>query len=165
MLSRVSRDTILTVVPSVMNARDQSCRSSVTSLCPFVTDRASLLLMWIGVMTPFVSPLEVIRTSGLHMRTFSQSVSTRLHSAKSQSVASSGIPQGSESRNKFTPTSNHAYPSPVSCHVSHCSNTNSVPLLHTSYSEHCLTICSTHVALHVITHNDTAQSEGNPHCL
>ena len=55
-------------------------------------------------------------------------------------------------------------PRPVSCHVPRLLNTNSDPLLHASYCEYRPTTRSTHVETHVIFHNDTAPSEGNPHC-
>ena len=121
----------------------------------------------------FFSSLEMIRTRGLHMRTFSQSASTRLlsslqcYKSTQRQVSVSSIVRDStrsESRYRSSPTSNHAYLRPVSCHVSRCINTNSDPLLHTSYREACPTTRSTHVAMHVISHNDTAQSEGDPHC-
>ena len=121
----------------------------------------------------FFSSLKMIRTRGLHTRTLSQSVSTRLlsslrcYTSIQRRVSVSGIvrtPQGSESRYRSTTTSNRAYPRPVSCHVPRCLNTNSDPLLHASYCEYRPTIRLTRVAVHVIFHNDTAQSEGNPPC-
>ena len=71
---------------------------------------------------------------------------------------------GSESRYRSTPKSNRAYPRPVACHVQRCLNSNSDPLLHTSYCEYRPNTRSNHVAVHVIFHKDTAQNEGNPHC-
>ena len=107
------------------------------------------------------------------MRTFSQSASTRLlsslqcYKSTQRQVSVSSIVRdstGPEYRYKYTQTSNRAYPRPVACHVPRCLNTNSDPLQHTSYCEYRPTTRSTHVATHVIFHNDTAQSEGNPHC-
>ena len=107
------------------------------------------------------------------MRTFGQRVSTRLlsslqcYKSTQRQVSVSSIVRdstGSESRYKSSPTSYHAYPRPVSCHVSRCINSNSDPLLHTSYCEACPTTRSTHIATHVISHNDIAQNEGDPHC-
>ena len=107
------------------------------------------------------------------MRTFSQSASTRLlsslqcyKSTQRQVSVSSVIRDstGPESMYSSSPTSNHSYPRPVSCHVSRCINTNSNPLLHSSHREACPTTRSTHVAIHVITHNDIAQSKSDPHC-
>ena len=107
------------------------------------------------------------------MRTFSQSVSTRLlsslqcYKSTQRQVSVSSIVRddtGPESRYGSTPTSNRAHPRPVACHVPRSLNTNSDPLLHTSYCEYRPTTRSTHVAVHVIPHNDTVQSEGNPHC-
>ena len=121
----------------------------------------------------FFSSLEMIRSRGLHMRTFSQSVSTRLLSSlqcctsTQRQVSVSSIVRdstGPECKYRSTPTSNRAYPRPVACHVPRRLNTNSDPLLHTSYCECRPTTRSTHVATHVIFHNDTAHSEGNPHC-
>ena len=107
------------------------------------------------------------------MRTFSPSVSTRLlsslqcYKSTQRQVSVSSIVRdstGSESRYTSSPSSYHAYPRPVSCQVSRCINTNSDPLLHASYCGHRPTTRSTHVATHVISHNDTARSEGDPHC-
>ena len=105
----------------------------------------------------FFSSLEMIRTGGLHMRTFSQSVSTRLlsslqcyKSTQRQVSVSSIVRDSTGSEYRYTPTSNRAYPRPVACHVQHCLNTNSDPLLHTSYCEYRPTTRSTHVATHVI---------------
>ena len=121
----------------------------------------------------FFSSLEMIPTRGHRMLSFSQSVSTRLLSSPQcctstqRQVSASSIVRGStgsESRYKSTTTSNRAYPRPVACHVPRCLHTNSDPLLHASYCEYRPTTRLTHVAAHVIFHNDTAQSEGNPHC-
>ena len=107
------------------------------------------------------------------MRTFSQSVSTRLlsslqcYKSTQRQVSVSSIVRdstGPECRYRSTTTSNRAHPRPVSCHVQRLLNTNSDPLLHASFCECRPTTRSTHVATHVIFHNDTAQSEGNPHC-
>ena len=115
----------------------------------------------------------MIRTRGHRMLSFSQSVSTRLlsslqcYKSTQRQVSVSSIVRdstGPECRYRSTPTSNRAYPRPVACHVPRCLNTNSDPLLHTSYCEYRPTIRSTHVATHVIFYNDTAHSEGNPHC-
>ena len=116
----------------------------------------------------------MIRTRGLHMRTFSQSVSTRLLSSLHCYNVYTAPSLSQQHRQGFhrarvqvqmkTTTSHRAYPRPVSCHVPRCLNTNSDPLLHTCYCECRPTTRSTHVATHVIFHNDTAQSEGNPHC-
>ena len=112
----------------------------------------------------FFSSLEMIQTRGLHMRTFSQSVSTRLlsslqcYKSTQRQVSVSSIVRDS------TTTSNRAHRRPVSCHVPRSLNTNSDPLLHTSYCECRPTTRSTQVETHVIFYNDTAQSEGNPHC-
>ena len=90
----------------------------------------------------FFSSREMIRTRGLHIRTFSQSVSTRLlsslqcYKSTQRQVSVSSIVRdstASESLYRSSPTSYHAYPRPISCHVSRCINTNSDPLLHTSY--------------------------------
>ena len=103
------------------------------------------------------------------MCTFSQGVSTRLLSSlqccksTQRQVSISGVVMdstGSES----SPTSKHAYPRRVSCHVPRCIDTNSDPLLHTSYCEHRRTTRLIHAAIHVISHYDTTQSEGNQHC-
>ena len=53
------------------------------------------------------------------------------------------------------------YPRPVSCHVPRRPNTNSDPLLYTSYREYRLTTRSTHVATQVISHNDLAKAKAN----
>ena len=135
--------------------------------------RSTTMIKWISVMTPFFSSLEMIRTRGHRMLSFSQSVSTRLLSSlqcctsTQRQVSVSSIVRdstGPESRYRSTTTSNRAHPRPVSCHVPRLLNTNSDPLLHASYCEYRPTTRSTHVAVHVIFHNDTAQSEGNPHC-
>ena len=118
----------------------------------------------------FFSSLEMIPTRGLHMRTFSQSVSTRLlsslrcYTSIQRRVSVSGIVRDSTRPEcKCTPTNNREYPRPVSCHVPRCLNTNSDPLLHAPYCEYRPTTRLTRVAVHVIFHNDTAQSESNPH--
>ena len=116
----------------------------------------------------FFPSLDMIRSRGLHMRTFSQSVSTRLLSSlqcfksTQRQVSVSSIVRdstGPECRYRSTPTSNRAHPRPVACHVPRCLNTNSDPLLHASYCEYRPTTRSTHVATHVIFHKNTAQSE------
>ena len=121
----------------------------------------------------FFPSLEMIRTREDNVRTFSQSASTRLLSSlqcymsTQRQVSVSSIVRdstGSESRYRSSPNSIHACPLRVSCRVSRCINTNSDPLLHKSYCEACLTTRSSHVALHVISHNDIVQSEGNPYC-
>ena len=108
------------------------------------------------------------------MRTFSQSVVlTRLlpslqfyKCTRCQVSVKNIVGDSAESKSEFrsTPTSNHKYPRPVSCHVTRCTNTNSDPLLSTSYREYRLTTRSTHVATQVLFDNDLAQSEGKPHC-
>ena len=79
------------------------------------------------------------------MLSFSQSVSTRLlsslqcYKSTQRQVSVSSIVRdstGPECRYRSTPTSNRAYPRPVVCHVPRCLNTNSDPLLHTSYCEY-----------------------------
>ena len=108
------------------------------------------------------------------MLSFSQSVSTRLLSSAQcctstqGEVSASSIVRGStgsESRCRSTTTSNRAHPRPVSCHVPRVLNTNSDPLLHASYCEYRPTTRSTHVAVHVIFHNDTAHSDGIHHAI
>ena len=114
----------------------------------------------------------MIWTRGLHIHTFSQSVvPARLlsslqcyKSTQRQVTVSSVVRDSTGSKSRSSPTSNHTYPRPVSCHVSRCINTKSNPLLHSSYREACPTTRSTHVAMRVITHNDTAQSKGDPQC-
>ena len=115
----------------------------------------------------------MIRTRGHRTLTFSQSVSTRLlsslqcYKSTQRQVSVSSIVRdstGPECRYRSTPKSNRAYPRPVACHVQQCLNTNSDPLLHTSYCECRPTTRSTRVATHVIFHNVAAHSEGNPHC-
>ena len=57
-------------------------------------------------------------------------------------------------------TSTHV-PSRAMC--PRCLSTNSDLLLHAPYCEYRLTTRSAHVATHVISHNDPAKSESQPH--
>ena len=73
------------------------------------------------------------------------------------SVASSGSQQGpSPGTGSHQPAP--PYPRSISCHVLRCIHTNSDPFLHTSYCEYCPITRSARVPIHVISHNDIAQS-------
>ena len=87
------------------------------------------------------------------------SSATSLHSAKSQSVASSGTPQGpSPSTGPPHPATARTHvPSRAMCRVR--SIPTSDPLLHASYCEYRPTSRSIHEAMHVISHNDTPKAK------
>ena len=159
-----------------------------TALEPNVSTRAdeSMRRLWVGVLTLVLYQIQRLKAQSsdsftvdvdrTNDSTCARSVRVCPHvccqvysaasllGAKSQSITSSGIPQGpSPGTGPHQPATTRTHvPSRAMCRVA------SLPTVIRScthiYCGYRPTTSSTHVATHVISHNDTAQSEGNPYC-